>query len=129
MRGVQVYNMSRFVSIKTELRDGEILKESLQDLRCTVIPKTEMTVYAKTQPISFLAITSFGRVGFRINDLGQYELVGDEDVLRKQGDFVEKLTQRYAYNKVVKEAKKAGFSLIQEEVMEDHSIKVVIRKW
>lgn len=126
---MKVCNMSRFVSIKTELRDGEILKESLQELKCTVIPQTEMTVYAKTQPIRFLAIAPFGRVGFRINDLGQYELVGDEDVLKKQGNFVEKLTQRYAYNKVIKEAQKAGFSLIKEEVMEDNSIKVVIRKW
>lgn len=121
--------MSRFVSIKTELRDGKVLKESLQDLKCTVIPKTEMTIYAKTQPISFLTVTPFGRVGFRLNEDGQYELVGDEDVLKKQGNFLERLTQRYAYNKVVEEAKKAGFSLLKEEVMEDNSIKVVIRKW
>ncbi|HWP49798.1 MAG TPA: DUF1257 domain-containing protein [Candidatus Limnocylindrales bacterium] len=121
--------MSRFVSIKTELRDGDILKESLRELKCTVIPQTEMTLYAKTQPISFLSVTPFGRVGFRINDQGQYEMVGDEEVLKKQGNFLDRLTQRYAYNKVVKEAKKAGFSFIKEEVMEDNSIRVVIRKW
>lgn len=50
--------------------------------------------------------------------------------LKKIGyDFLHKLTQQYAYRKVMQEAKKSGFAVTQEKVSEDKTIKITVRKW
>jgi predicted transcriptional regulator len=43
-------------------------------------------------------------------------------------EFVNQLTQRYAYHKVIKEVKARGFSIEQDEE-ENETIQLTVRKW
>jgi hypothetical protein len=43
--------------------------------------------------------------------------------------FVNDLNQRYAYRKVLSEVRKRGFSVAEDETLEDNSIRLVVRKW
>jgi len=80
-------------------------------------------------PVQFLVHASFGTLGFRLTQEGSYEMVGDDMILARQKDFLDQLTRQYAYRKILKDANAAGYNLVQEETLEDNTIKLVIRKW
>ena len=123
--------MSRFVSIKTRLRDREILQECLEQMDCQVLYDEQgIKMRGARSPVQLLAHTPFGgTLGFRKSLSGDYELVAEEEVIAEQQDFLQRLIQQYAYRKVLKGAKAAGYNLVQEEVGEDRTIKLVVRKW
>jgi hypothetical protein len=80
-------------------------------------------------PVQLLVHASFGTLGFRATTAGEYEIVGMEEVLEEQKEFINNLTQQYAYLKILKDASAAGYNLVKEEVGEDKTIKLVVRKW
>ena len=43
--------------------------------------------------------------------------------------FTEKLTQCYVYDRVVRELKNKSFQVVNEEVMQDESIRINVRRW
>jgi ABC-type transporter MlaC component len=43
--------------------------------------------------------------------------------------FSEKLSQCFVYNKVMSELKNKSFNVVNEEVMDDQSIRIHVRKW
>jgi len=47
----------------------------------------------------------------------------------KQSDFIDKITQKYAYNNILDKIKDKGYQLVSENVDEDKNIKLVLRKW
>ncbi len=122
--------MSRFVSINTRLRDREILQQCLEQLNCQVLYEEQgIKMRGARTPVQLLVHAPFGTLGFRVTTSGDYEVVGMEKVLEEQKDFINRLTQQYAYRKILKDAKAAGYTLVQEEVGEDNTIKLVVRKW
>ena len=44
-------------------------------------------------------------------------------------EFTQKLTQCFVYDKVVRELKNKEFQVVNEEVMEDESIRIHVRRW
>jgi len=80
-------------------------------------------------PVELLVHAPFGSLGFRKEAAGSYEMVCDDMHLSRQQEFLKGLTQQYAYRKIVKDAAAAGYRLVQEEVAEDRTIKLVVRKW
>lgn len=44
-------------------------------------------------------------------------------------EIQQKLTQQYAYMKVKKEVEKRGYAVVEEEILEDNSIRVHVRRW
>jgi ABC-type transporter MlaC component len=44
-------------------------------------------------------------------------------------DFLQKLTQCYIYDKVMREVKGKNFQIVNEEVNEDKTIRINIRRW
>lgn len=44
-------------------------------------------------------------------------------------EFTEKLTQSFVYNRVVSELKDKNFQVIDEEIMEDESVRIHVRRW
>ena len=122
--------MSKIVSIRTQLQDKEILKECLEQFDCQVLeqPGGVMMPGADT-PVQLLVHTPSGPLGFRKGEDGSYEMACDDMYLPRQREWLKKLTQRYAYRKIMKDAKAAGYQLVQEEVAEDRTIRLVVRKW
>ena len=122
--------MSRIVSINTQLRDREILQQCLEKLNCQVLYEEQgIKMRGARTPVQLLVHASFGTLGFRVTASGEYEVVGMEEVLDEQKEFIKNLTQQYAYRKILKDASAAGYNLVQEEVGEDKTIKLVVRKW
>jgi hypothetical protein len=73
-------------------------------------------------------------IGFRKSPQGNYEVVADWWGVEmrtgiSQVQFVNDLNQRYAYRKVLSEVRKRGFSVAEDETLEDNSIRLVVRKW
>jgi hypothetical protein len=70
------------------------------------------------------------------NDLG-FRWVGDHfdaiiseyDVRLLGKDFTARLTRAYAYHKVKKEADRRGLAVVEEERLEDQTIRLVVRQW
>ncbi|PIE35008.1 hypothetical protein CSA56_05890 [candidate division KSB3 bacterium] len=122
--------MSRIVSIRTELRDKDILIACLEHLDCQVLSQESgITMRGAGDPVQILAHAAFGPIGFRQTQDGRYDVVGDDMLLEGRKDFFNRLTQQYAYRKIVNDAKNAGYRLVREEVGEDKTIKLVVRKW
>jgi len=44
-------------------------------------------------------------------------------------EFTQKLTQCFVYNKVMKELKSKSFQVVNEEVTQDESIRIHVRRW
>lgn len=70
-------------------------------------------------------------VGFKWNGK-EYELVADlqywQQDLSVEG-FLRQVTQRYAYQTVMKETVKAGFEVAEQQKNEDGSIRLVVQRW
>ena len=122
--------MSRFVAIKTRLRDREVLQQCLEQLGWQVLYQEDgIKMRGARTPVELLVHAPFGTLGFRETPSKDYELVADEEVIKHQHDFLKHLTQQYAYRKILKDTQAAGYNLVQEEVGEDQTIKLVVRKW
>jgi hypothetical protein len=122
--------MSRFVAIKTRLRDREVLQQCLEHLGCQVLYQEQgIKMRGAQTPVQLLVHAPFGTLGFRETSSKDYELVADEKVIEHHKDFLNHLTQQYAYRKILKDARAAGYNLVQEEVSEENTIKLVVRKW
>ncbi len=122
--------MSRIVAIRTELRDKTVLMACLEHLECQVLYQESGIQMSGTRvPVQILVHAPFGSLGFRETQDGRFEVVGDDMILERQQDFLDHLTQQYAYRKIVKDAQRAGYNLVYEEVGEDKTIKLIVRKW
>lgn len=123
--------MSKFVKVKTELRDLTMIKQSLEDLRLTY---SENAVWrhlfggfsGKVDLVVTLPQASFG---LRKNEQEVYEVLADDMQLRPIKETLQKVNQRYAYHKVVAETAKAGFDLVEEKVGADQVIRLTVRRW
>ncbi len=122
--------MSRFVAIQTQLRDHELLRQCLEHMEWQVLyDEGGITMPRVSAPVQFLVHAPFGAIGFRRAISGEFECVAEEDVLAEQQEAIKALTQQYAYRKILKDAKAVGYNVVQEEVGEDRTIKLVVRKW
>lgn len=122
--------MSKIISIQTQLQDKDVLKECLEQLDCQVLEQAEgIMMPGADAPVQILVHAPSGPLGFRKGTDGSYEIVCDDMYLPRQREFLNVLTQQYAYRKILKDATSSGYQLVQEEVGEDRTIKLVVRKW
>lgn len=128
--------MSHFTTVKTKITDLDALKAALTDLGYSVA-EGEATVRGwrnTAQTADLAARLGAFDIGFRQAADGTYEAVADwwgvktyEGV--SQQDFMRRVTQRYAYHKVVGEAGRQGYSVVEETNEADQSIRLVVRRW
>ena len=122
--------MSRFVTMQTRLRDREVLQQCLELMGFQVLYEARgIKLRGTRKPVQLLVHAPFGTLGFRETAAHEYELVADETSLVGRQDLLKRLTQQYAYRKILKDAAAAGYHLVQEEVGADQTIKLVVRKW
>lgn len=129
--------MSHFTKINTKITDLECLKLALEDLGYTY---REGGVRVKgwrglTEDADLVVETGTPyNIGLRKTPQGAYEIVADWWGVETrtgimQAKFLRELNQRYAYNKVLSEVKKQGFSVAEDDVTSDNTIRLVVRKW
>lgn len=113
--------MSHFTEVKTKIKDAEILKRTLKKLGHEVIENPNGVqvrgYFDETIPAEFkIPTTTKYDIGFRLNQEGCYEVVGDWELLPKvsgidQVEFGQKLKKEYAHQTVLTLAEKMGYSV------------------
>lgn len=123
--------MSKFVQVKTQLRDLVMVKRALDDLKLSY---TEDTAYKHrwsggSYAVPLLIQDGSLTFGLRQRDDGSYEAVGDDMQMQRIKPAVERITQCYAYQMVLAETSEAGFELVDETVGHDNTIRMTVRRW
>lgn len=126
--------MSHFSQIKTQIRNVESLKEALTELNIDWKqgPRQVRGYRGQTQSAEITIEQDNGYdIGFKWNG-NEYELVADfqywQQNLSVEG-FLRKVTQRYAFQTVMKETARAGFQIAEQQKNEDGSIRLVVQRW
>lgn len=126
--------MSHFSQIKTQIRNLESLTDALSDLGIDWKPgPCEVRGYRGQTHAAEVTIEQQNGydIGFRWNGQ-EYELVADLQYWQQNlsvDGFVRQVTQRYAYQTVVKETTKVGFQVAEQKQQEDGSIRLVVQRW
>ncbi len=126
--------MSHFSQIKTKIRDLDALEAALSDLGIDS-KRGDMQVrgyQGQTQAASVIIPQDNGYdVGFQW-DGESYQLVADLQYWKQQWSletFVNKVTQRYAYQTIVTESANKGFQVLEQARAEDGSVRLVLQRW
>lgn len=128
--------MSHFSTVKTELRQREPLVSALVDLGYEPKQGGHLVRGYRGQTVEAeLAVTlqdsaDFGFVWNETN--GAYEFVTDLDLWRQSMPierFLSRLTQRYAFNTVLKASLLEGFDVAEQRDCQDGSIELVVTRW
>lgn len=125
--------MSHFTQIKTRIVEKEALLSALRDLGYNPeVGNVEVRGYKGIRTPVEIMIATKSRdydIGFRKVD-GLYEVVADwfglPDIDRRQ--FLDQLSQRYAYHAARAKLEDQGFVLASEEVQPDGRIHLVLRR-
>lgn len=123
--------MSHFTKVKTRLRDLSTLKEALHELGYHFEENEWVGGYGgqKTQVDLVIRRPNGYDIGFKRAG-EELEMVADLWGLSvKQEDFLNQVSQKYAYHTIKNETRKQGFTISSEETQEDGAIRVVVQRW
>ena len=126
--------MSHFSKIQTSLKDLDLLKKSLNDLSIHWEPELNKVRGHKDQTtFANLVIKQANNyeIGFSWNGV-EYQVVADIQFWQQPWSvelFLDRVSQRYAYNSSIKSTYDLGFQTVNENVQEDGSIKLTLQKW
>ena len=126
--------MSHFSKIKTTLKDLSLLQKSLSDLGVSWDERVNTIKGYKAQEcFANLVIKQNNNydIGFTW-DGTEYQLVADLQFWQQPWSvelFLDKITQRYAYNSILKTTEIQGFQRIEEITQENGSIKLTLQRW
>lgn len=125
--------MSHFTTIKTKIVEKEYLKQALSELGHNYQEgNVQIRGYKgiQTSVAIKIPINNTGYdIGFRKTD-NAYEIVADWWGIRdiKQDQFLQQVSQRYAYHAAKAKLEEQGFSLVSEEAQEGERIHLVLRR-
>jgi YbbR domain-containing protein len=123
--------MSHFTSIKVQIKNGEVLRQVLEDLGHKVECNARVRGYRgdTTQAEYVIRGKNGYDFGFRRNG-ESYEIIADFSEARvNTQQFVNSITQKYAHKTLMATIQEQGFNLEEEEVLEDGTVKVVVGRW
>jgi hypothetical protein len=123
--------MSHFTTIKVEIKNGEILRQSLEELGFKVKRQTLVRGYMGNRvEAEYVIEQDHGYdLGFRRHG-ETYELIADFwGAMIDPQDFVKLVTQKYAHNSLLATVKNQGYAIEQQEILEDGTVRVVVGKW
>lgn len=134
--------MSHFTAIKTQIKDRDALVKALADvgLKNIEIHETAQSLYgyqgdvrAETAEIIIRRkyVGSYSNdIGFKLQEDGQYQaIISEYDRGRYNQQWLGKVMQRYGYYTLMASAQEQGFTVEEDEVMEDGTVRVVVARW
>nr|YP_009399638.1 hypothetical protein [Digenea simplex]ARW69457.1 hypothetical protein [Digenea simplex] len=125
--------MSHFSKIKTNISNLDILEKTIIQLgfNCEIIKENtnnslgkRIVVYKSDQLKD--SVFSFVWSGY------EYSLIVDLQLWSLKIDvnhFVDLLSQKYAYNVILKQSTSNGFQKVEEEIVDDGSIRLTLQRW
>ncbi|MBZ8179560.1 DUF1257 domain-containing protein [Oscillatoria salina] len=126
--------MSHFSNIKTQIRNLTSLQAALGDLgiEWKSGPSAIRGYRGQTRNAEVVIEQDNNYdIGFSWNGQ-EYELVADLQYWQQPltvEAFLQKVTQRYAYQTVISETTKQGFQISEEQKNEDGSVRLVVQRW
>ncbi|MDQ1333950.1 MAG: hypothetical protein QG552_900 [Thermodesulfobacteriota bacterium] len=125
--------MSHITKIKTQLKDGQVLRKTLLKLGYHVKEGGMVSGgYGRDRKnVEILATNSGQAIGFRRSgsDLDPYEIISDwNGNQKKQHQLVHDIFQTYSQEKVMKFARSRGYSIITNHTNQNGQIEMVLRK-
>lgn len=126
--------MSHFSNIKTQIRNLGSLQAALTDLGIDWKsgPETVRGYHGQTRTAEVVVEQDNNYdIGFSWNGK-EYELVADLQYWQQAWSvdgFLNRVTQRYAYNTVITETAKQGFQVAEQQKNQDGSIRLVMQRW
>jgi len=104
-------------NVELELSDSKVLAESMTTDQEIVLTKGDIELRVKRDERGRCSVCAKG-TGHSQTELKQ---IAEE--------FTQKLTQCFVYDKVMRELKNKDFQVVNEEVSEDESIRIHVRRW
>jgi hypothetical protein len=100
-----------------ELENSEVFKESLRNDKQMVFKKDDikLTFYADEHGKYMLRVKGATKTKAQLQQIGK--------------EMMNRFTQQYAYNKVVSELKRKGYAVAAEEILENKTVRVVVRRF
>ena len=126
--------MSHFSCITTKFYNARVLKKSLSDLDITWVASNKKAQDYKTKMYELEIIIrqeSKYDISFRWNG-NEYELVTDLMFWSQDFSvvkFLNRISQRYAYNLLMETSETKGIQLTQIETAEDGTIQVMLKSF
>jgi len=133
--------MSHFTVVKTKLVDREALLKALQDLGFKQVEVYDVAQHLfgyqgdqRSQTAEVILRRKYiGRasndIGFKLSQDGTYSAVISEYDRSKYGqEWLNQLSQRYAYHVARSKLTHQGFDLVSEETQQDGRIHLVLRR-
>jgi len=104
-------------SVEVELADSEVLAENLATNKEVVLTKADLQIRVGRDERGRCTVcaTGKGRSKAELKQIAE--------------DFAQKMTQCFVYNRVMSEVKSRNFQVVNEEVMEDESVRIHVRRW
>jgi ABC-type transporter MlaC component len=104
-------------NVEVELAESEVLAQSLTTNQQVVLNKGSIKIVVERDARGRCKVCASGKGHSKV----ELKQVAEE--------FTQKLTQCFVYNKVMKELKGKNFQIINEEVTQDQSIRINVRRW
>ena len=126
--------MSHFSNIKTQIRNLVSLQAALTDLGIDWEsgPRSVRGYRGQTRNAEIVIEQENDYdIGFSWNGQ-EYELIADLQYWQQPWSvdgFLNRVTQGYAYQTVMKETSKQGFQVAEQQKNEDGSIRLVVQRW
>ena len=129
--------MSHFSTIKTQLKDKDVLLEALELLQYNVKKNQDLVIenpsHAEEHPVMNACVAVAPDIGFCWNEQTQsYDLYSDEQTWSlptPPNRFVDKVTQQYARMTIHNTMKEEGWQVAEEWEMDDNSIELTLTRW
>tara|TARA_B100000131_G_scaffold55663_1_gene50816 strand:- start:300 stop:677 length:378 start_codon:yes stop_codon:yes gene_type:complete len=125
--------MSHFSTIKTKIKDKDVLIKALNTLNYATrenVLLVNPTDHDHQQWNVEVALNDF--VGFKRAKDGTLQLVAELDAWKESipvERFLEKVTQAYAREQVVETVQDKGYVVVSEQKSVDNTIELVVEKW
>jgi ABC-type transporter MlaC component len=104
-------------SVEVELSNSEVLAESMATGKEIVLTQGELEIRVSRDERGRCTVCAKGK-GFSKAELKQ-----------KAEEFSQKMTQCFVYDRVMSELKNKDFQVVNEEVANDESVRIVVRRW
>lgn len=128
--------MSKFVKVQTQLREPQLIKQALDDLKLNYEENARFVhVWSGfSGVVPFVVRVGNVQFGLRPTEKGAaeeaaYEVVADDMFMGRIRPQLAQIQQRYAYHAVKAATADAGFDLVEETVGRDQVIRLTVRRW
>jgi flagellar basal body-associated protein FliL len=103
--------------VEVELENSEVIAQNLAKEKEMVLVKGDLEIRVNRD--------ERGRCKVCVKGKGKTKA----ELKQIAEQFSQKMTQCFVYNRVATELKNKGFQMVNEEVMEDQSIRIQVRRW